>query len=96
MAGRLYGRAWRAARAAFLAEHPTCVYCERAGKLTAAEVVDHITPHKDDPAVFWDRSKWQALCKRCHDSIKQAEDRGSGLRGCDARGVPLDPRHHWN
>jgi 5-methylcytosine-specific restriction enzyme A len=28
--------------------------------------VDHITPHKGDRQMFWDRSNWQSLCHRCH------------------------------
>ncbi|WP_407496877.1 HNH endonuclease [Pseudooceanicola sp. MF1-13] len=28
--------------------------------------MDHITPHKGDRKLFWDRSNWQALCHACH------------------------------
>ena len=31
---------------------------------TAAAVVDHVIPHLDDKALFWDRNNWQPLCKR--------------------------------
>ena len=90
-----YDRRWRNARAAFLALHPLCVYCERIKRTRAATVVDHIEPHKGDAHKFWDRSNWQALCKPCHDAIKQTLERSGNLRGCDARGVPLDAAHHW-
>lgn len=30
--------------------------------MTPARVVDHITPHRGDVALFWDESNWQALC----------------------------------
>jgi len=30
-------------------------------------VVDHIQPHRGDQLLFWDRTNWQTLCKRCHD-----------------------------
>lgn len=70
-----YGRRWQKARAAFLHAHPLCVRCEAQGKLTAATIVDHITPHRGDPALFWDRSNWQALCKSCHDRKTMTEDR---------------------
>jgi 5-methylcytosine-specific restriction endonuclease McrA len=40
-----------------------------------AQVVDHITPHRGDPAKFWDAANWQALCKRCHDRKTMTEDR---------------------
>ena len=27
-----------------------------------------------DPKLFWDRSNWRALCKRCHDQKTGRED----------------------
>jgi 5-methylcytosine-specific restriction enzyme A len=78
----------------FLVEHPTCVYCERMGKVQAASVVDHIIPHKGDSTLFWDRDNWQQLCKRCHDSLKQKEE-GGKIVGCDTIGVPISAAHHW-
>lgn len=82
------------ARERFLLKNPLCAECERSGRLTAATVVDHIVPHKRDQALFWDRDNWQPLCKLCHDSIKQREERGRAF-GCDADGVPSDVNHHW-
>lgn len=40
-----------------------------------ATVVDHSVPHRGDMALFWDSSKWQALCKPCHDSHAQRRDK---------------------
>ncbi|WP_343040029.1 HNH endonuclease signature motif containing protein [Methylocystis heyeri] len=40
-----------------------------------ATVVDHITPHKGDIKLFWDRKNWQPLCEPCHNSRKQREER---------------------
>lgn len=45
-----------------------------------AEVVDHIVPHKGDLSLFWSRSNWQSLCKRCHDIKTAMEDGGFGRR----------------
>ena len=71
--------------------------CEKVGRLQAAHVVDHVTPHKGDLDLFWNRSNWQSLCKTCHDSAKQrAEARGVDEIGCTDDGSPLDPSHHWN
>lgn len=95
-APRLYGRRWREARAAFLAKHPLCTLCEKIGRVTAASVVDHIQPHKGNAKRFWDRNNWQPLCKRCHDAVKQSEERTGSLRGAAMDGQPLDPNHHWN
>ena len=67
------------------------------GKVKAAEVVDHITPHRGDQQLFWDVDNWQSLCKQCHDSHKQSiEKGGDGRQGCAVNGAPLDPNHHWN
>lgn len=64
---RGYGAKWRRARGAYLARHPLCRTCETAGRTTPATVVDHVTPHRGDQALFWDSGNWQPLCKRCHD-----------------------------
>ena len=63
---------------------------------TLAVVVDHKTPHKNDETLFWDRANWQGLCPTCHSGAKATLERTGKLRGCDARGVPLDPAHPWN
>lgn len=94
--GKLYGRRWKRARLVHLRAHPLCVFCERRGRITAATVVDHKVPHRGDERLFWDRNNWQSLCGTCHDGAKQAQDRGSGLRGADTDGLPIDPDHPWN
>ena len=66
-AERGYDSKWRSARGRFLREHPLCADCLRAGKLTAATIVDHIIPHRGDQLLFWDKENWQPLCKDCHD-----------------------------
>ena len=94
--GRLYDTPrWKRERAAFLASHPLCAYCDRVGRTRKARVVDHVRPHRGNEALFWDRGNWQPLCKPCHDSVKQsAEKGGSGIiPGCDVNGMPLDSRH---
>jgi 5-methylcytosine-specific restriction enzyme A len=92
----LYGRQWRKARALFLAEQPLCAYCHREGRVTAATVVDHVTPHRGDPGLFWDAGNWQPLCKIHHDRVKQCEELGQidGSAGFD--GFPVSPNHPWN
>ena len=73
-AQRGYDNKWRAARRSFLAENPLCAECMKEGRYTAATVVDHITPHRGDRALFWDRNNWQPLCGR-HHAIKTASGR---------------------
>jgi 5-methylcytosine-specific restriction enzyme A len=71
---RGYGYKWRQARAIFLKRNPLCKHCADLGRVTPAQAVDHITPHKGDSALFWNKSNWQALCKRCHDSKTARHD----------------------
>ena len=67
---RGYDGAWEKARKAYLDRHPYCVRCQ-----ALASVVDHRTPHRGDRALFWDKSNWQRLCRPCHSSKKQRQER---------------------
>ena len=78
---RGYDRRWQKYTRSFLAEHPLCTECQRQGRVTAAQVVDHIIPHRGDPELFWDTKNHQALCKPCHDRKTAREDGGFGNRG---------------
>ena len=76
---KLYGYRWQKASKYFLSHNPLCVECKKKNnKITAATVTDHIISHKGDKKLFWDRSNWQALCKRCHDIKTAKEDGGFG------------------
>jgi len=67
-----YGLArWKKLRRRHLSKDPLCLYCKKEGLITAANVVDHVTPHRGDPALFWSEDNLQSLCKRHHDSDKQ-------------------------
>ena len=77
---KLYNRQWSKVRARFLKEHPLCVKCFSDGLITAANIVDHIKPHKGDTNLFWDESNYQSLCKPCHDMKTAKEDGGFGNR----------------
>jgi 5-methylcytosine-specific restriction protein A len=70
-----YDYKWQVARKKFLKEYPLCAKCQEKNKLTRATVVDHIIPHRGDGTLFWDKSNWQALCKRCHDKKTMTEDK---------------------
>ena len=71
--GRGYGSRWQNARKAYLQKYPLCVECLKEGRYVKATDVDHIKPHRGDPALFWDENNWQALCHR-HHSIKTRRD----------------------
>jgi 5-methylcytosine-specific restriction protein A len=63
---RGYNWRWQLESKAFLAENPLCRRCSAQGLTVPATLVDHITPHKGNPLLFWDRSNWQPLCVPCH------------------------------
>lgn len=46
-------------------KHPLCEICWKAGRITPAEVVDHIIPVAlcGD---FWDKTNWQSVCRKCN------------------------------
>lgn len=66
---RGYDRHWQRARRRYLSqpENITCRMCAREGRCEPATVVDHITPHRGDQALFWNVANWQPLCKAHHD-----------------------------
>jgi 5-methylcytosine-specific restriction endonuclease McrA len=80
-ADRGYGSKWQTARRQYLADNPLCVECHAQGRIKAAQVVDHIQPHKGDQKLFWRRSNWQALCKFHHDRKTATRDGGFGRGG---------------
>ena len=73
-AQRGYNSRWRRVSKAYLRKHPLCVKCLQEGRFVQATVVDHIRPHRNDPALMWSDSNWQALCKPCHDRKTGHED----------------------
>ena len=94
---RLYDlRRWRRRSRAFLQAHPLCVMCEAAGRVTLATVVDHKVPYRGEEELFFDETNWQSMCKTDHDAAKREQENTGRIRGCDERGVPLDPSHPWN
>ncbi|MGA9851855.1 MAG: HNH endonuclease [Gammaproteobacteria bacterium] len=48
--------------------------CEKNGKTMLASVVDHIVPHRGNTTIFWDRTNWQSLCRRCHNRKTATQD----------------------
>ena len=92
----LYSAAWARLRAQVLAEEPLCRHCKARGLVTPATEVDHIEDSREDYSDDNRREGLQSLCKPCH-SVKTSLSMGKAATlGCDARGVPIDPNHHWN
>lgn len=71
---RGYDHRWRQYRKSFLRRHPLCLRCKDEGIITAAVIVDHIRPHKQDNTLFWAKDNHQPLCKPCHDRKTATED----------------------
>lgn len=93
---RGYTTRWDRARKRFLITNPLCVMCKREGMDTLAGVVDHITPHKGNPALFWSRTNWQSLCAMHHNKAKKSIEHRGFDRTIDESGQPIDPNHPWN
>ena len=55
----------------------TCQWpdCGRIKADTSQLVADHRRPHRGDEALFWNEGNLWCLCKPCHDSAKQREER---------------------
>ena len=78
--GWIHSTRWRKGREGHLREYPLCAECERQGAVTAATLVDHVTPHKGDYGLFWDPTNWQSMCDPCHNRKTATEDGGFGNR----------------
>jgi len=91
---RGYGSKWQKTRKAALArDSHLCQACLRAGMVTPATDVDHITPKYLGGTDALDNL--QCLCRECHKT-KTAADKGSRHAGCDANGIPLAPNKYWS
>lgn len=53
----------------------TGVYLVQGRTADNAAVVDHITPHRGDPALFFDLANLQSVAKSWHDSEKQKAEK---------------------
>lgn len=71
-----YGARWRKARLHFITRNPLCAECQRQGKTTAANEVDHVIPWKGDLEKFWNENNWEAKCKPCHSAKTAKENNG--------------------
>jgi 5-methylcytosine-specific restriction enzyme A len=72
-ASRGYGYQHQQERERHLRDHPLCVRCLIAERVTAATVLDHIVPVRVAPERQHDPTNHQGLCVDCH-ALKTAED----------------------
>lgn len=93
---KLYStRWWKDRRKEQLTEHPLCAVCEKLGFIRSATVVNHIVPHKGDEDLFYNGAL-ESVCKKCHDSSIQSQERRGFSTACDLDGYPVDPKHPAN
>ncbi|MBS0535381.1 MAG: HNH endonuclease [Proteobacteria bacterium] len=75
---RGYDSKWRRESKEYLARPENCLCACGCGR--AADMVDHIIPHRGDRKLFWDRKNWQPMASSpCHVRKKQAAEYRSGL-----------------
>ncbi len=85
---RTRGRVWTAIRRAVLSRNPLCTHCQRNGRYTPAEEVDHVVPLAHGGTDDW--SNLQSLCRDCH-RIKSAREAGKQpMRRIGVDGWPID------
>lgn len=71
-----YGGKWRRESKAFLAL-PGNTHCA-CGCGQVADMVDHRIAHKGDVNLFWSRSNWQPMNRRCNSRKAAATEGGFG------------------
>jgi 5-methylcytosine-specific restriction protein A len=73
---RGYDTRWERASAEFLArpENKRCA----CGCGQPATMVDHKIAHKGDMRLFWDRSNWQPMSRRCNSRKAASREGGFG------------------
>lgn len=64
---------WRKLRNLKINSDPLCEECLRNDRITGAEEIDHIQPHKGNSDLFFDYKNLQSLCKSCHSSKTMRE-----------------------
>lgn len=57
----------------------TCQMCSKLESNTSQLVADHRKPHRGDAVLFWSPSNIQCLCKPCHDTEKQSQERRGAI-----------------
>lgn len=66
---KLYRTArWKALRSMKFSENPLCVECQAEGVIREWTDLDHVIPHRGDPALFWNPFNLQGLCASHHSA----------------------------
>jgi hypothetical protein len=102
--GFYYSPAWRQLRkVALRRDGYRCTVCGISISKPGQARVDHIKPVQTHPDLALSLDNLRSLCANHDNQGHREKPRGSGaardekfvIGGCDARGLPLDPGHHW-
>lgn len=79
-ASRGYDSRWSKYSKRYRLNNPLCVLCEKEGKLTLAQCVDHIKPvvGGQNDLLFWEPTNHRSLCHNCHSRVTAEQDGGYG------------------
>lgn len=83
---------WVERRRYQLRKSPLCAACKENGVVAAANVADHIVPHRGDHNLFW-FGELQSLCTSCHQGGKQQLENKGYVSYIGGDGWPIDPKH---
>ena len=86
---------WKRRRKAQLTGEPLCRFHLRRGETVAATIADHVDRHEGNADKFF-QGELQSLCKACHDSLKQAQEKTGFSKEAGLDGWPVDPAHPAN
>ena len=72
---RGYDKKWQKVSEAYRRKHPFCEECERQGRDTLGDLVDHIIPIRHAPKLRLAEENFQTLCHHCHNTWKAKLER---------------------
>ena len=86
---------WKRRARLQLQMHPLCKICFERGVIEAAEVADHVIPHRGDEQLFW-FGELNSCCRAHHDGTKQELERKGYCTDIGNDGFPIDPNAPFN
>lgn len=72
---RGYDSRWRQIRAYYIKCNPICKVCEKAGRITPAEIIHHKRPIAAGGSVT-DIDNLMSVCRKCHGELHRQLERG--------------------
>jgi 5-methylcytosine-specific restriction enzyme A len=85
-------RQWRRQSLAQKRKQPLCEMCLAQGKITPAEISDHVVPHRGDINLFL-LGRLMSLCRHHHESTKKEIEHKGYSTEIGPDGMPTDSNH---